>query len=404
MRMSVGRLFFRLILVLALFVAPIILAVVFTYRAAPPKLTLKETTFSSLEGWQTAGHGQAFSAFLKSCEKLTPRPGFLVPEDFKTETYARAFKDACAKATEGQDFYGTGDAEARGFFEAAFTPYKMRQGWTKRGKITGYYEPLMEASFEPGPDYPYPLYAAPKDHIRVDLSKFREDLTGTIVGRIEGNSFLPTYTRRDINEGALEGKGLEILYARDPIDVYFLQVQGSGRAQLPDGQIIGVGYAGKNGHSNTLAGRTLVQTGEMEIEEVSMQSIRQWFEDHPDRIFEILHEDDSYVFFTITGSAGPFGSSGAELTPEHSLAVDPKFVPMGLPIFIDGEIPALENPDELQAFQQLLIAQDTGGAIKGTVRGDVFWGRGEKATYLAGHMNNKATFTLLLPIGALEGE
>lgn len=398
------RLFFRISLFLALFVAPVILAVVFTYRAAPPKLTLKQTDFSSLEGWQAAGHGQAFRAFIKSCNTLVSRPGFLVPEDFRTETYDRAFKDACAKAIEGEDFYGTGDAEARGFFEAAFVPYKMRQGWTKKGKITGYYEPLMEASLEPGPDYPYPLYAAPKNHIQVDLSKFRENLTGTIVGRIEGNSFLPTYTRQDINEGALNGSGLEILYAKDPIDVYFLQVQGSGRAQLPDGQIIGVGYAGKNGHTNTLAGRTLVQTGEMEIEEVSMQSIRQWFEDHPERIFEILHQDRSYVFFTLTGGDGPFGSSGAELTAEHSLAIDPNFVPMGLPVFIDGEIPALDNAEDLRVLQQLLIAQDTGGAIKGTIRGDVFWGRGEKATFLAGHMNNQATFTLLLPIGALEAE
>lgn len=400
--MTVGRLFFRIFLFLALFVAPIFLAVFFTYKAAPPKLTLKETEFSSLEGWQNAGHGQAFSAFLKSCDTLVPRPGYLIPDDFKTENFTRSFKDACAKALEGQDFYGGDDTKARQFFEEAFVPYKMRQGWTKKGKITGYYEPLMQASLEPGPDYPYPLYASPNDQIRVDLSKFREGLTGTIVGRIEGNQFLPYYTRRDINEGALSGKGLEILYARDPIDVYFLQVQGSGRAQLPDGSIIGVGYAGKNGHANTLAGGTLIRAGELTREEVSMQSIRQWFDDNPERIFEILHEDDSYVFFTITGSAGPFGSSGAELTPEHSLAIDPAFAPMGLPVFIDGESPALDNSDDAQPLRQLLIAQDTGGAIKGVIRGDIFWGRGEKATYLAGHMNNEATFTLLLPKGALE--
>ncbi|MEE8294794.1 MAG: murein transglycosylase A, partial [Sphingomonadales bacterium] len=380
---------------------PVWLAVFLTAKSAPPKLTLKETDFTSLEGWQAAGHVQAFSAFIKSCEKLTPRPGYLIPDGFKNETFARAFSDACAKAIEGEDFYG-GDADAaRTFFEEAFVPYKMRNGWTRKGKITGYYEPLMEASLEPSPDYPYPLYRAPGDQIRVDLSKFRNDLTGTIVGRIEGNSFLPYYTRRDIDEGAFNGKGLEILYARDPIDVYFLQVQGSGRARLPDGRIIGVGYAGKNGHANTLAGRTLVQTGEMEIEEVSMQSIRQWFKDNPARIFEILHKDDSYVFFTLTGGDGPFGSSGAELTPEHSLAIDPTFAPMGLPIFIDGEIPTLDNPDEFEPLRQLLIAQDTGGAIKGAIRGDVFWGRGEKATYLAGYMNNEATFTLLLPRGAL---
>ena len=204
-----------------------------------------------------------------------------------------------------------------------------------------------------------------------------------------------------IDGGALEGKGLEILYAKNLIDVYFLQVQGSGRAQLPDGTIIGVGYAGKNGHTNTLAGRTLVKTGEMEVEGVSMQSIRQWFEDNPDKIYDILHEDDSYVFFTITGEGGPFGSSAATLTPEHSLAVDPKFVPMGLPLYIDGDIPTLENTDQTEAFQNILIAQDTGGAIKGALRADIFWGRGKRAEFLAGHMNNEARFYLLVPKGVL---
>ncbi|HXV73728.1 MAG TPA: MltA domain-containing protein, partial [Sphingomonadales bacterium] len=204
-----------------------------------------------------------------------------------------------------------------------------------------------------------------------------------------------------------KGKGLEILYARDPVDVYFLQVQGSGRAKLPDGTIIGVGYAGKNGHPNTLAGRTLVELEEMALEEVSMQSIRQWFENHPDRIDEILHRDDSYVFFQITGGDGPFGSSGAVLTPEHSLAVDPDFIPMGIPVFAEGEVPIYGGPKqkEFEPFREILIAQDTGGVIRGAIRGDVFWGNGDKAEYMAGHMNNEARFTLLLPKGALgEGE
>jgi membrane-bound lytic murein transglycosylase A len=396
-----GRAVFRSLLLIALIAIPAFVAVYFTMGLAPTRLTLKKTSFASIDGWDGAGHASAFQAFLRTCDKLTSRPGFLVPENFRNETYDRAFKTACATATEGADFYGASDAAAKGFFEESFTPHTMRAGWSRTGKITGYYEPLMLASLEPHPDYPWPLYAAPGDQITFDLSQFREGLSGTLTGRLEGNRLVPYYTRQDIDRGALQGKNLEILYAKDLVDVYFLQVQGSGRAQLPDGSIIGVGYAGKNGHANTLAGRTLVRDGYMEVEEVSMQSIRQWFEDNPDRIFEILHKDDSYVFFTLTGGDGPFGSPGAVLTPEHSIAVDPKFVPMGLPVFIDGEVPTINNAEETNPFTKILIAQDTGGAIKGELRADIFWGRGERAEFLAGHMNNEARFTLLLPKGAL---
>lgn len=400
--MPMARLLLRILLFSLFILAPIGLAVVFTYKASPPELSFHETSFDALPGWDEAGHAGAFSAFLKSCDKLTPRPGFLIPDRFKTEAYDRAFKDACAKAKEGADFFGANDQNAKGFFESAFQPHAMKVGWERTGKITGYFEPLLEASFEQSDDYPWPLYAAPNDQIRVNLAEFRSDLTGTIVGRIEGRRFLPYFTRQDIDEGAFDGRGMEILYAKDIVDVYFLQVQGSGRAQLPDGSIIGVGYAGKNGHANTLAGRTLVQAGHMEVAEVSMQSIRQWFVDNPDRVFEILHEDESYVFFHITGGDGPFGSSTAVLTPEHSLAVDPKFIPMGLPVFIDGDIPLLSDPENAtEPLNQILIAQDTGGAIKGAIRGDVFWGQGEKALVMAGYMNNEAEFTLLLPVGAL---
>ncbi len=399
-----GRLFARLILLIALVLIPAFVAVVFTARILPAKLTLKETHFTAIPGWDDAGFGEAFGAFLKSCDKLEPRPGFLIPEDFRTEAYQRAFDDACAKAREGEDFYAASDEAAKGFFEDAFRPYNLKMGFSRRGKITGYYEPLIEASFDPGPDYPWPLYAAPDDQVTIDLSKFRDDLKGTLTGRLEGSRVVPYYTRKDISEGALSGKGLEILYVKDPIDVYFLQVQGSGRGKLADGTIIGVGYAGKNGHINTLAGRTLVKAGEMELEDVSMPAIRQWFADHPGRVFEILHQDNSYVFFQITGGDGPFGSSGAVLTAGHSLAVDPGFLPMGLPVFIDGDIPVEGAVDEKQNFQDLLIAQDTGGAIKGALRADIFWGQGPRASFLAGHMNNEAAFILLLPKGALGDE
>lgn len=396
--MSRRNLYFFL-LILAV-VIPVALALWFTIEREPAKLTFKEQTFSNLKGWGADDQSGAFEAFLKSCQTLTEKPALGIPERFQTVEYVLAFAEVCRIADERKEVYRATDAAARTFFEEYFTPYQLKVGRKKLGQLTGYYEPLLEASLRPDPDYPVPLYLNPDDQIIIDLGKFRDSLKGTtLTGRLQGNEIVPYYSREEIEGGALAGQGLEFIWVKDPINAFFLQVQGSGRAKLPDGSFVGIGYAGKNGHTYTSIGRVMVEEGIMELEDVSLQTIRAWLEDHPDQLERMLNQNASYVFFRpLEDGAGPFGKSEAALTPGRSLAIDPRFIPLGLPLWIAGEKPSLTNPaEENESFQRLLITQDVGGAIKGELRADVFWGFGENAEILAGHMNHEGAFYLLIP-------
>lgn len=396
--MSRRNLYFFL-LILAV-VIPVALALWFTIEREPAKLAFKEKTFSSLKGWGADDQSEAFVAFLKSCQTLTAKPALGIPERFQTVGYVLAFAEVCRVADEGKGAFTASGAAARTFFEEYFTPYQLKVGRKKLGQLTGYYEPLLEASLRPDPGYPVPLYLNPDDQITIDLGKFRDSLKGTtLTGRLEGDELVPYFSREEIEGGALAGQGLEFIWVKDPINAFFLQVQGSGRAKLPDGSFVGIGYAGKNGHTYTSIGRVMVEEGIMELEDVSLQTIRAWLEENPDQLERMLNQNASYVFFRpLEDGAGPFGKSEAALTPGRSLAIDPRFIPLGLPLWIAGEKPSLANPaEDNEAFNQLLIAQDVGGAIKGELRADVFWGFGDNAEILAGHMNHEGAFYLLIP-------
>ncbi|MCH8347726.1 MAG: murein transglycosylase A [Proteobacteria bacterium] len=394
------RLLFPFALLLLFVALPIVGAL--WLASGEARLSFRETRFSDLEGWAEDGPSRAFEAFLKSCATLTSKSSSPVPEYFEASEYHNAFAGVCVLAEAGKDRFSKSNQAARTFFENNFTPYRLRVGWKSKGRLTGYYEPLLEASLTPHPDYPVPLHGNPGDQITVDLGKFRENLKGTtFVGRLEGRKVIPYYTREEILDGALEGRGLEILWVKDPFSAYNIQIQGSGRARLPDGTFIGIGYAGKNGHANTLAGRVLVAEGYMEKDQVSLQSIKKWLEQNPGKLEYILNKNASYVFFRLLEEGdGPFGSAGAALTAERSIAVDPAYIPLGLPVWISGSAPDPDNPtgDPIR-FRRLFIAQDTGGVIKGELRADIFYGFGERAEVIAGHMNNQGAFTLLLPNG-----
>jgi membrane-bound lytic murein transglycosylase A len=394
------RLLFPIALLLFFVALPIIVAL--WLAGGEARLSFREVRFSDLNGWTGDGQIRAFEAFLKSCTTLSGNSSSLVPEYFKASEYRDAYTGVCVLAETGKDQFSESDEASRTFFENNFTPYRLRVGWNNKGQLTGYYEPLLEASLTPHPDYPVPLHGNPGDQITVDLGKFRENLEGTtFVGRLEGRKVIPYYTREEILGGALEGLGLEIIWVRDPFSAYSIQIQGSGRARLPDGTFIGIGYAGKNGHAYTSIGRVLVEAGIMELEDVSLQSIRAWIEQNPGKLNTLLNKNASYVFFRLLEEgAGPFGSTGAELTTERSIAVDPKYIPLGLPVWISGSAPDPSDPTGDPAhFRRLFIAQDTGGAIKGELRADIFYGFGEEAELIAGHMNNQGIFTLLLPNG-----
>jgi len=229
-----------------------------------------------------------------------------------------------------------------------------------------------------------------------DLGQFRDTLRGErIAGRVEGGRLHPYPDRGTIDRGALAGRGLELLWVDDAVDAFFLQIQGSGRVTMADGSVIRVGYDGQNGHPYVAVGRVLIQRGIMTPEQVSMQSIRAWLAANPTAAPDLLRENPSFVFFRELTGDGPVGAQGVALTPGRSLAVDPRFLPLGAPMWLDVEDPRVAG----DRIRRLVVAQDTGGAIRGPVRGDLFWGHGAAAEDAAGRMRSQGRYWLLLPAG-----
>jgi membrane-bound lytic murein transglycosylase A len=335
-------------------------------------------SWDRLPGWHHDQQAEAWPALLASCQIRGDDP---------------RWEPLCshAAAMETPD-----DATARRFFESWFQPHRVH-GPERRdhGLVTGYYEPLLRGSLEPDERFYHPLYRAPEDLLIVDLGSLYPALQGRRVrARLEGNRVVPYFDRAEIDsERPLEGQ--ELLWVDDPVDAFFLQIQGSGRVELPDGRLLAVGYADQNGHPYVAIGRTLVRMGELEADEVTLFSIRQWLRDHPQRAEEVLNSNPSYIFFQFRDAPerGPFGAMNVALTPQRSIAVDPEYVPLGTPVWLDTTLPG----PAAAPWQRLTLAQDTGGAIRGAIRVDVFFGRGEEAERLAGTMRQDGRVHVLLP-------
>jgi membrane-bound lytic murein transglycosylase A len=342
---------------------------------APP---LEPVAYDALPGWTDDDQSEALAAFLRSCPKLGGDT---------------RFKDACAEARALGE--GASETEARAFFEAHFTPHAVGG---PEGLVTGYYEPELEGSRERNSRFNVPVYARPDDLVAItdDLKRARYNNRLTAL-RDSGTERVPYYTRQEIEEGALAGRGLELLYLEDPVDAFFLHVQGSGSVRLTDGGRVRLGYAGKNGHPYSSIGRVLVERGELSKDQASMQGIKAWVREDPERGRELLWENRSFIFFRelLAGQAeeGPVGAQGVTLTAGRSLAVDASFHALGLPVYVV----APELRPEGEPFQRLMIAQDVGSAIKGMQRGDIFFGTGEDAGRVAGTTRHAVRFYVLLP-------
>ncbi len=258
-------------------------------------------------------------------------------------------------------------------------PYRAVNGDTDQGLFTGYYEPLLRGSWYPYGSYTIPIYRLPPEAALVN-------------GRAA-----PLPSRAQIEAGALAGRGLELLWVDDPTDAFFLHIQGSGQVAMADGSLVRVAFAGKNGHSYFPIGAELVRRGEVPREQMSMQAIRWWLATHPAEAPGLMALNGSYVFFRLIDGEGPVGAQGVPLTPGRSMAVDPAFVPYGVPLWLDTTDPAAGNAP----LRRLVVAQDTGGAIKGPIRGDLFWGSGEEAGAVAGSMKQQGRWYLLLPKAAV---
>lgn len=331
------------------------------------KLELQKVSFKEITGWSEDNHVEALGAFLKSCsgfDKLqdndaTGEGDLLAP--------AVVWRDVCRKA---EALPVADEPVAKRFFEEYFIPARLTDGGNPAGLITGYYEPLLKGSRVQQRPFVYPVYGVPA--------------AGT-----------PTYSRSQIDLGMLNGHAPVIAYVDDPVRLFFMHVQGSGRIMLPDNSLIRVGYAGSNGQPYVAIGKILVDRGVLNKEQVTMPLLRQWLYDHPNDMWKLMWENPSYIYFREM-AGDPVGTEQVPLTPGRSLAVDMRFIPLGAPVFIDTVLP--ETPDApITIHRKLMVAQDSGSAIKGPVRGDIFFGYGAAAEQVAGRMRAGGGMFVFLP-------
>jgi membrane-bound lytic murein transglycosylase A len=344
--------------------------------------TLDAVNWTEVTGWTEDEPRAAWDAFLRSCNRLKAQS---------------AWRETCTLAEQLPV-----SASVRAFFETHFLPYRVANAdGNVRGLATGYYEPLLRGSRRKEGAYRFPLYAAPEDLLIVDLSEINPELKHMrLRGRLEGRRVVPYHARAEIERGLPALAGKELLWVDDAVDLFFLQIQGSGRVRLPSGELVRIAYADQNGQPYKSIGRYLVEQGELKLEQASMQGIKTWGAANPARLEALLNQNPSYVFFREmpgadaqnAGSSGPLGSLGVPLTPERSIAVDPRHIPLGAPVFL-----ATTWPNSPQPLARLMLAQDTGGAIRGAVRADFFWGFGEAAGAQAGRMRQEARMWVLLP-------
>ncbi|MFH1158155.1 MAG: MltA domain-containing protein [Pseudomonadota bacterium] len=360
-------------------------------KKADDRLTLKESSFHQLPGWNSDAQKQALVPLRKSCARVLKKDsgaGFGIGGFAGTSA---AWQDICRKLAGAPP---PTDAEARRFFEDHFTPYEVWGVKGRDGLFTGYYEPILRGSFKRHKPFLIPIYGRPADLISVNLGDFRPELKGeTLMGRVEKKKLVPYYKRTEIEKGALKKKHAEIVWVDGAVDAFFLHIQGSGQIRMDNGRIVRVGYAAQNGQPYTAIGREMMRQGFLEKGNVSMQSIRDWLEKNPGRAADVMNLNTSYIFFNrLKKGDGPLGAEGVPLTPRRSLAVDRKKIPYGVPVWLDAD-----EPDGKDRLQRLMIAQDTGGAITGAVRGDFFWGSGKEAAHKAGLMKSKGRSWILLP-------
>jgi len=357
--------------------------------------------FSEIPGWREDDHLAAWKAFLSSCGAvLESAPSHLKPAVAAAPSVLR---DICALAL-GEARSGTPQTRetARRFFEAHFRPHRVRASSAQR-LLTGYYEPLIKGSRERDATFQVPIYKRPPDLVNVVAESERGARSESFTHmRQTQHGLAPYLTRAEIEEGGLAGMGLELLYFKDPIEVFFMQVQGSGRVELSDGQKVRVTYDGKNGYPYTSIGRVLIEEGEIRSEEISLKSLKQWLRRNPERAKTVMRKNQSYVFFrelTENDAKGPIGANGIALHAGRSLAIDTMYYPLGMPIYVDApEIThATKKPG---GFRRLMIAHDVGSAIKGTERGDIYFGSGDDAGRIAGRTKHPGRFIVLLPIKA----
>ncbi len=356
-----------------------------------PNLVLTPVNFLQLPDWGSDNFEGLIRAFDRSCSVIMKKPK---EKPFGVMEQAGTYGDwqkICDKFLNGDDW---NNKSLRLFFEQNFTPYQISNNDNPIGLFTGYYEASLKGSRTKTERYNIPLHKRPDDLVMVHLGQFREDLKGIrIAGRVVNGTLKPYESREEIISGNWPHNEEVLVWVDSAVDAFFVQIQGSGIVELENGQTMRIGYAGQNGHPYYAIGRELIKIGALTKENISMQSIRKWLEENPDQADKIMNSNKSYVFFREIFGDGPVGAQGVALTADRSLAVDRTLLPYGLPLWVD-----IQNPEEGQPnLRKIMIAQDTGGAIIGAVRGDVFWGYGDYAEEMAGKMKSQGRYWTLLP-------
>jgi membrane-bound lytic murein transglycosylase A len=364
-------------------------------------MALQPVAFSDLSGWGSDRPAAALVAFVASCDRIQYFPPDQSlggsGEAARLGGKAAEWGPVCAAA---KDVPPADDAAARGFFQTRFQPYRVTQLGRATATVTGYFEPEVAGDTSQEGQYQTPLLGLPPDLVTFDLGRFDPSQKGVIaVGQLRGQTILPYDDRFEIENGGLDPTSLAIAWVADPVDAYFLQVEGSGRITLPDGSLMRVTYAGKNGRPYVPIGRVMVKEGLLAADNVTEQSIRAWLEAHPDRARAIMDQNPSYVFFRtapeLSDRQGPPGALGVSLTPGRSIAVDDRFLPLGAPVWL-----VTTDPGSHAALRRLTVAQDLGSAIIGPLRADLFFGAGKAAEAAAGAMDAAGQLYVLLPLPA----
>jgi membrane-bound lytic murein transglycosylase A len=363
--------------------------------ATKDRLALTLVAYSDVPGWAHDKLADAVPSLLASCAALKNlADDALIGADPRFGT-AGAWRRVCAEAAR----VPAGDqAAARTLFEDELRPFaaaSTAKGET--GRTTGYYVASLRGSRKKHGVYTVPIYARPPELVDIDLGTYMPELKGKkIWGHVSSGTFAPYTTRGEIAAGALADRGLELLWVDDPADALFLDIQGSGKVALDDGTEVWLKYAGKNGHPYRGVGTTLLQKGLLEKSQASMQGIRAWFAANPTRFDEIANENRSKVFFAISDKPGAIGAQGVVLTDRRSIAVDPLHVAHSTPVFIDTKAPGPGGKGQIK-FRQLVIAQDSGSAIVGALRADIYFGDDHEAGEVAGRMDAQGRYWILLP-------
>jgi len=331
-----------------------------------PRTHLVKSEFEALLNWNSENYALALDSFIKSC---------------RTSDTKKLYKQLCKKANVS--------INPKHFLQNEFEPYEINtDDGKKEGLLTGYYEANLKGSLIKEYPYIYPIRKTPKDLIVVDLNSIYPGLKNyRLRGRLEGNKLIPYYTRKESKSNHIDSD--VICYTDSKLDLFFLEIQGSGRVDLDNGETLYVSYDNQNGHKYRAVGRYLVNKGELKLEEVSLQTIRQWLKDNPKRVDEVLNYNKSVVYFKESTEAAS-GSLGVILTPRRSIAVDRRCIPLGSMLYMNA---ALQE----QNFSSVVLAQDTGGAIKGAIRADIFLGHGSEAREIAGKLKSPLKLWILLP-------